>query len=85
MLIDKDLKLRRVQGKNFIIAIGKRSESFSGMIKLNDSAAFIFENLKKSRKRLIKAYSVKYGVGLDVAEKDIDATVAQFEEAGFFV
>ena len=87
MMINKDLRLRRVDNKNFIVAVGEKSKSFSGMVKLNDTAAMIFELLKKglSAEEIAKKLEKDYDISLEKAVSDVENTIEAFKKAGFFL
>jgi hypothetical protein len=46
MKIKKGFMLRKVAGENVVVAIGEASKSLNGMIKLNDTGAFVWNLLK---------------------------------------
>lgn len=86
MRINSDLRLRTIENKSFIVAVNEKSNTFFGMVKLNESGAMIFKMLQKNKsvediaQRLVKIY----GITLEQAEKDVKNTVLLFEKAGFF-
>ena len=49
MKIKKGYVIRKVMGNNVVIATGEASRNFHGMIKLNDSAKFIWELLEAGK------------------------------------
>ena len=84
MRIRDDLRLRRVDGKSFVVAIGEASKLFHGMMKLNDSAALIFTVLQNggdAAEALVK----EYGIDPLQAQEDVQRVIKAFSEAGFFV
>lgn len=85
MQINKDLRLRRVQNKNFIVAVNELSQNFYGMVKLNDTAAFVFKCLQKkdSLNKIVKKVVKEYGINQETAQSDIEAIIEQFKKAGF--
>lgn len=85
MQINKDLRLRKVKEKNFIVAVNELSENFYGMVKLNDTAAFVFKRLQKkdSLNKIVKKVVKEYGVNEETAQSDIKAIIEQFKKAGF--
>ena len=85
MQINKDLRLRRVQNKNFIVAVNETSEKFYGMVKLNDTAAFVFKRLQKkdSLEQIVKKVVKEYGINKETAQSDINSVIEQFKKAGF--
>ncbi len=86
MRINSDLRLRTIENKSFVVAVNEKSKTFSGMVKLNETGAMIFEMLKKNKsveeiaQRLVKIY----GIEQKKAEEDVNETVLLFEKAGFF-
>lgn len=85
MQVNKDLRLRRAMGKNFIVAVGELSKTFYGMVKLNDTAAFVFSCLQKKKpmEKIVKAVVKKYNVEEAVAFNDVNSIIEQFKKAGF--
>lgn len=87
MNVNRDLRLRRVDNKNFIVAVGETSKSFSGMIKLNDTAAMVFELLYNglSKEEIAKRLEKEYDVAFETVLDDVDSAIELFEKAGFFL
>ncbi len=85
MQINKDLRLRRVKEKKFIVAVNELSQNFYGMVKLNDTAAFVFKLLQKknSLKKIVSKVVKKYGVDKETAQNDVESIIEQFKKAGF--
>lgn len=85
MQINKDLRLRKVKEKNFIVAVNELSKDFYGMVKLNDTAAFVFKCLQKkdSPEQIVKKVVKEYGINEETARSDIKAILEQFKKAGF--
>lgn len=85
MQLNKDLRLRRVKEKNFIVAVNELSKNFYGMAKLNDTAAFVFKLLqnKKPIKAIVRKFVKKYGIDKETAQNDVESIIEQFKKAGF--
>lgn len=85
MQLNKDLRLRRVQNKNFIVAVNELSKDFYGMVKLNDAAAFVFKLLQKknSFETIIKKVVKEYKIDEATAQQDVENIIEQFKKAGF--
>ncbi len=68
-----DFRLRKINGQNIVVPVGETSKSFSGMIRLNDSAAEIFSLLCKgmSPESVAAEMSKKYDVSTDEILDDI--------------
>ena len=85
MQLNTDLRLRRVKEKNFIVAVNETSENFYGMVKLNDTAAFVFKCLEKkySFEKIVKKVIKAYSINEETAKKDVNLILEQFKKAGF--
>ncbi len=68
-----DFRIRKVNGQNIVVPVGETSKSFSGMIRLNDSAAEIFSMLCKGNTpdSVAVEMSKKYDVSADEILEDI--------------
>ena len=86
MKINSDFRLRRADNKNFVVAVGEKSKSFSNTVKLNDTAAEIFKNLKndKSKEEIAKQFENDYGILYENALNVVVNVIEQFKKAGFF-
>lgn len=74
MKIQKDFTLRTMMGQNIILAEGKNADSFGKLISLNDSAAYLWTELKgrsfeveDAANLLVKKYGIDYNTALDDA------------------
>ena len=87
MKIKDGFILRSVAGTDIVVAIGKESESFGKMIKLNDSAAFLFRCLAsdKSAQELAQALVTEYDISMELATKDVESFVSTMKAAGLIV
>ena len=85
MRLNKDLRLRRVKDKNFIVAVNETSENFYGMVKLNDTASFVFKCLEKnySVEKIVKKVIKAYSINEETAKKDVNLILEQFKKVGF--
>lgn len=79
--------MRKV-GKQYVVAAtGKASKDFNGMIRLNASAAYVFELLKEdmTEEALVAALLKEYDVDEETAKLDVDAFLSKLKEAGALV
>lgn len=85
-MIHSQLRLRKIDNKNFVVAVGEKSETFKNTVKLNDTAAEIFSMLQqnKSAEDIAKKFETEYGISYEIALSDIKTVISQFEKAGFF-
>ncbi len=62
MKLKYDFVINKVAGETVAVAVGNAEGAFNGYIKLNDTAAFIFEQLKKetSRESIIENLCGRY-------------------------
>ena len=87
MKLKQGFVLREVAGQTLVVATGEASKDFHGMIKLNDTGRFIWEQLLagKSEKEIVDAICAEYD---DVDRKYAEEKTAEFlkkiEDAGFF-
>lgn len=84
MKIKDGFVLRRVLDEAIVIASGKASHDFHGMVKLNDSAADIWEWISKgvSESDIAARLAEKYELPIDKANADTSAMISQMSEAG---
>ena len=75
---------RKVPGMNFVMPTGKNVKSFNGSLMLNDTGAFIFENLQKgvTPDETAHALTREYDVTLDTASTDVQNVINALIEAG---
>lgn len=84
MKAKKDYILRKVGKQYVLVATGRSSREFHGMIRLDESAAYVFELLKKETtpEELVSALMSRYPVEEAEARNDIESFVAVLKEAG---
>lgn len=66
MKIKKGFTLRTVMGQNIVLAEGNNSDSYGKIIKLNESAAMLWDGLRG------KSFDVEYAAGLLTKNYGID-------------
>ena len=84
MKIKNGFVLRRVLDEAIVIASGEVSKNFHGMVKLNDSAADIWEWIVEGceEKELALKLSEKYDLEADKALLDVRSMISQMADAG---
>lgn len=84
MKIKEGFVLRRVLDEAIVIASGKASRDFHGMVKLNDSAADIWEWIAEGLEEdaIASRLAEKYELPAEKAKADTAAMIAQMTEAG---
>lgn len=85
MKIKEGFVLRQVGGRNIVVATGKASADFNGMIRINDVGALIWSKLSEGadEETLVQAVVEKYEVDTETAKRDVSKFVNNLSEAGF--
>lgn len=80
----KDFVLRKVCGLNVVLPTGPKVKDFGGALNLNDSAAFIFEQLQsgKTVEEVAAALVAAYDVTPEKALASVQETIDSLREAG---
>ena len=87
MKIKKGFLLRQLDGENMVVAVGEAGRTFSGVIRLNDSAAWCWNQMKEetTKEALIEKMCAEFdGLSPEIAKADLDElleTIAMAVEA----
>ena len=84
MKIKDTFILRNIAGNNIVLPVGASSETFSGMMTLNESGVFLWNSLKNdiSMDDLINAMLSEYNVSAEDAKSDVEEFVKSLRSAG---
>lgn len=84
MRIKDGFVIRRVGGSFVAVATGKAAESFNGMIKLNETAALVWEDLKQGLplEEVVAHLCDEYNVDAVRARQDLEALCSDLLDAG---
>lgn len=84
MKVKKGFVLRKVGKDQVVVALGEASALLNGLIKLNGSGTFLWEQLAvgAEREELISALQQRYSVPSGQAEQDIDAFITTLNSVG---
>lgn len=84
MRTKKGFLLRSVGGRNVVVAIGKASEEFNGLITLNDSGAFLWRLLQNGTtyQDMLNEMLKEYEVDEATARDGIDSFLKIAGDAG---
>ncbi len=76
--------LRSVAGSNVVVPVGKRTLDFNGMITLNDTGAFIWQQLEHEtdENRIVAAILESYEVEEPRARSCVQGFVEKLREVG---
>lgn len=82
MKIKDGFILRDVGGRTFVVAVGKLSKKFQGMITLNETGKIIWSTLtsEATREDVINALKKEYDAPIEVIKKDVDTFIAKLTE-----
>ena len=83
MKIRNGFMLRKVGGQNVVVAVGAASRDFNGIIKLNETGAFLWELLKSERtpEELTEALLAEYAIDRETASADVEAFAERLSRA----
>lgn len=84
MKIKEGFVLREMGGQAVVVSVGAASKVFNGMIKLNDTGEFLWNELKndKSEEELVQAMLAQYDVSEEVARQGVDKFIATLKSPG---
>lgn len=85
MKIKNGFILRDVGGKTFVVAVGELSKTFNGMITLNETGKFIWQQLQKNvtEDEIVNEILLNYeDADRAVVEKDVSNFIANLEKDG---
>lgn len=73
MKVKEGFVLRNMGGQPVVVSVGSASKVFNGMIKLNETGEFLWQQLndKKDEEELVSALLERYNVSIDVARSDV--------------
>ncbi|MCI8308594.1 MAG: PqqD family protein [Lachnospiraceae bacterium] len=85
MRIKNGFMLREVADSYVVVAVGKRSSEFNGMVSLNETGAFLWKAMEKDimKEELVQALLDTYEVSKEQAVDDVDKFIAMITENGF--
>ena len=83
MLINKDFTIQKLGGSYLAVPVGETSKHFHGMIRLNETGAFLWKLMAEkdcTEAELVDALLAEYEVEREIAEKDVHAVVELLKE-----
>ena len=83
MKIKNGFVVKKVAGQDVVIALGSASKIFNGIIKLNESARFIWDKLAEGADRdaIVSALLEEYEIDEQTAGRDVDNFIEQLKGA----
>lgn len=85
MKIKEGFVLRKIADTYVVVAVGEATKNFKGMITLNETGGFLWEELSKgaSAGDLEKALLSEYDIDENTAKCDVEKFIKSVNEAGF--
>ena len=83
MMINKDFTIQKVGGSYLAVPVGETSKHFHGMIRLNETGAFLWKLMAEkdlTEADLVEALLAEYEVEREIAERDVHAVVELLRE-----
>ena len=82
MKIKDGFILRKIAGKDIVVPIGNNIADFNGVIRLNESAAFLWKVLQEeiSKVDLVNSLIEEYGIDKSLATNDVEGFLNILEE-----
>lgn len=83
MKIKSDYLLRKVADSYVVVPVGKATVDFNGMINLNETGAFLWQQLQKGadEETLLKAMLKEYEVDEETAAEGLGSFLNKLREA----
>ena len=88
MKLKEGFVLRQIAGAYVVVAVGLQTLDFKGMIRLNETGAFLWKQLAENEctaESLVTAMTTEYDVDAETAAADVDTFVASLREADLLV
>ncbi|WP_455544014.1 PqqD family protein [Intestinibacter sp.] len=84
---NQDFILRNIAGEYIMVATGDATQTFNGMITLNDVAAFIWENIDESQtvENLIESVLNEFDIDEKTAREDVEGFTSDLIKMGMIV
>lgn len=86
MNIKDDFVLRKVADSYVVVPVNSLTLDFNGVINLNETGAFLFEQLQKGieKEELVEKMLDEYDVTREKASADIDLFINKLKDADVF-
>lgn len=87
MRIKKDFTIQKVGSSYVAVAVGETSKTFHGMVRLNETGAFLWNLLAEkdcTEETLVERLLAEYDVDRETATRDVHRIVESLRENGIF-
>jgi len=85
MKIKTGFVVKEIAGQCVVVALGSASKVFNGIIKLNDSAKFIWQCIEEGLEKdaiVDRMLDVYEGIDREIADRDCEAFINKLRSAG---
>jgi len=84
MKIKDGYMLREVAGSSIIVGVGAESIDFNGIININETGAFIWNQMAEdtTSDKVAEALVAEYEIDKETALRDVNAFIEKLTEAG---
>lgn len=85
MRVKEGFVLHNIGEEYMAVATGKAAENFNGIVRSNETGAYVFELLQKetTEEAIVDAMCERYEADREVIQKDVVKIIQQMREAGF--
>ncbi len=85
MKIKSGFKVRKMCGSSIVVAVGKESSDFNGMITLNDTGELLWNSLSvgATEQELVDLIIKEYEIDEQTARGDVQEFINKIKGAGF--
>ncbi len=86
MKIKSGFVLHSIGNEHVVVAVEERTKDFRGMIRLNDTGAFLWKQMEKdcTEQSLTDALIKEYGITAELAKEAVASFLSQFSEVDVF-
>lgn len=84
MKLQEGFLLQKIAGSYVIVPLGDKLKQYKGLFKINNEAAFIYENLAADvdKQSIIAKFAEFYQIGLEESEQIYNDFLAQLNNLG---
>ena len=85
MKLKSTVYVTRVESDYMAVASGKAAKTFSGMVQMNETAAYVVELLRKrtNEDHLKKSLMEHYGIDEETARRNVSGILEKLRETGW--
>lgn len=87
MQINQDFTIQKVGGSYMAVAVGETSKNFHGMIRLNETGAFLWKKMAEkdcSEEELVDMLLKEYDIDRETAAKDVHKMIESLKAYPIF-